>query len=319
MTIVSGSGREGEVARLLTDVMRWFTVLPESVAHERATLPSYADWLALDDGRPVGAAWCVELPDMRESTAAFGGVGVVPEARRAGVGSALLAAVAVHARALGKDDLETIAFADDEDGIAYAGRRGFSLVSRNRGLRLELATCSRPDTRLPKGLAVTTRAERLDLDAALWELAREAMADIPFDGDVPLQPGTLAEFRAALASPTALPQATFVALEGEVVVGYAELAWDDPERGIAQHRMLAVRRTHRGRGVASALKARQIAWALDHGLTELRTANEDRNAAARAVNARFPYTPTPDELILRGPLPPWAEAGRGAGLSSAPR
>jgi len=29
---------------------------------------------------------------------------------------------------------------------------------------------------------------------------------------------------------------------------------------------------------------------------------KDRNAPARAVNARFPYTPLPDQLPYRGPL-----------------
>jgi GNAT superfamily N-acetyltransferase len=66
--------------------------------------------------------------------------------------------------------------------------------------------------------------------------------------------------------------------------------------------MLAVRRAFRGRGVSGALKAAQISWALDNGLSELRTGNEERNAAARAVNARYPYEPTPDGLLFRGPL-----------------
>jgi GNAT superfamily N-acetyltransferase len=66
--------------------------------------------------------------------------------------------------------------------------------------------------------------------------------------------------------------------------------------------MLAVRRAWRGRGIASALKAAQIVWALDNGLTELRTGNEERNTPARAVNAKFPYTPLPDQVLYRGPL-----------------
>jgi GNAT superfamily N-acetyltransferase len=234
-----------------------------------------------------------------------GGVSVLPDERRRGLGNALFAHVVDHARSLGKQDLETIAFADDPEGIAFAERRGFVVIARNRSLRLDLSDCQVPDVALPADVSVTTLGERPELDVALWEIACESIPDIPFDGDVPLHPGTLDEFRASdLADPRALPDATFVALEDGVAVGYAQLAWDDPARGIAVHRMLAVRRSHRGRGIAAALKARQIAWAVEHGLTELRTANEDRNVAARAVNARFPYVPIPDQLILRGPLPP---------------
>jgi GNAT superfamily N-acetyltransferase len=76
----------------------------------------------------------------------------------------------------------------------------------------------------------------------------------------------------------------------------------DRGEGIGDHAMLAARRSWRGKGIASALKAAQIAWALDNGLHELRTANEDRNASARAVNAKFPYVPLPDQLVYRGPL-----------------
>jgi GNAT superfamily N-acetyltransferase len=84
------------------------------------------------------------------------------------------------------------------------------------------------------------------------------------------------------------------------------------EAGIGDHLMIAVRRSWRGRGVARALKAAQIAWALDHGLTELRAGNDERNASARAVNANFPYVPVPDQVVFRGPLaaePAFGELG----------
>jgi len=71
--------------------------------------------------------------------------------------------------------------------------------------------------------------------------------------------------------------------------------------GIADHAMIAVRQRWRGRGVAQSLKAAQITWAIDAGLQELRAGNEERNSAARAVNAHFPYVPLPDWLHLRGP------------------
>jgi mycothiol synthase len=72
--------------------------------------------------------------------------------------------------------------------------------------------------------------------------------------------------------------------------------------GFGDHAMLGVRRAWRGRGIAQALKAAQILWALDNGLSELRTGNDERNASARAVNANFPYTSLPDQIVYRGPL-----------------
>ncbi len=105
-----------------------------------------------------------------------------------------------------------------------------------------------------------------------------------------------------LAGPKYIAEATFVAVHGSHVVGYGQLGWQDRAAGIADHEMLAVRRSWRGRGIASALKAAQIAWALDNDLSELRTGNEERNLAARGVNAKFPYTALPDQILYRGPV-----------------
>ena len=71
--------------------------------------------------------------------------------------------------------------------------------------------------------------------------------------------------------------------------------------GVGDHEMLAVRRRWRGKGVAERSKAAQIAWAIDHGLSEIRTNNEGRNTPVRAVNAHFPYAPLPEKLLYRGP------------------
>jgi len=120
-----------------------------------------------------------------------------------------------------------------------------------------------------------------------------------------MQAGTYEQFSTAqLAGPRYIPGATFVALDGEQVVGYAKLGWMSRSAGIADHEMIAVRRAWRGRGIAQALKAAQIAWAIDNGLNELRAGNEERNTAARAVNAHFPYVPLPDFVHLRGPCAP---------------
>jgi GNAT superfamily N-acetyltransferase len=259
------------------------------------------------EGEAVGAAVCVETPDMRESAALYGGVRVLAGSRRQGVGTELFRVLSEYARTLGKSEIEVFAYEDDPDGVAFAERRGFTTVMRLRLLRLVLAGLPAPGVEPPEDVTIATLAERPELEQALWDVACEAMPDMPYDGDAPVHPGTLEEFRAAsLSGPAFIPQATFLALSAGDVVGFAQLAWDDRDRGIAFHSMLGVRRAARGRGIAGALKAAQIAWALENGLTELRTGNEERNAAARAVNARYPYEPIPDALLLRGPL---ADAG----------
>jgi RimJ/RimL family protein N-acetyltransferase len=66
--------------------------------------------------------------------------------------------------------------------------------------------------------------------------------------------------------------------------------------------MTGVARAWRGRGLARALKAATIAWAMDNGLEALEGSNDIENAPMRAVNRRLGYQPEPDEIQFRGPL-----------------
>ena len=98
------------------------------------------------------------------------------------------------------------------------------------------------------------------------------------------------------------PEAVFVAVAGDEVAGYAKLSLSAEPDEAAYHDLTAVRRAWRGRKVASALKASQIAWAKRQGYRKLQTQNEERNAPIRALNARFGYVLEPGTVTVRGPL-----------------
>jgi mycothiol synthase len=300
--LVGGTVDTFAAARIRTTVLRWIVSEPEAIEHARATTPKYQDWLALLNGEPVGAGSCSLNPGMEEDTAAFAVACVLPQARGQGVGTAIYRQLSGHARWLGKSELMTWGYEDDAGGVAFAELHGFVVVRRIPALRLVLDGCPRPTVDLPEGIAITTLADSPELARGVWETASEAMPDIPHY-TVPMSAGSLEEFVArSFAGPKYIPEATFIAVRDNEVVGYAQLAWMSRAAGIADHAMLAVRRAWRGRGIAKALKARQIAWALDNGLSELRTGNDERNASARAVNANFAYTPLPQQLGYRGPL-----------------
>ena len=80
--------------------------------------------------------------------------------------------------------------------------------------------------------------------------------DIPYEGDAPMRPAAYDVFTARdLAGPKYIPEATFVAVRDDEVIGYGRLAWMDRVDRIGEHAMLAVRRAWRGRGIASARNA----------------------------------------------------------------
>ena len=66
--------------------------------------------------------------------------------------------------------------------------------------------------------------------------------------------------------------------------------------------MTAVKRAWRGRGIAGALKATEINWALANGYTELHTSNEEQNAPINRLNARLGYRPGIGRIHLVGPI-----------------
>lgn len=300
--LIDGRLDTESVSRIVSEVLRWLIFEPDAIEHMRANTPTRREWIGVLDGEKVGVGTCAVPVGVEGSGAAWSMLFVLRAARHRGVGGMLYQRVSEHARELGRSELQVFSFADDPDTAGFAERHGFAVVARVRGLRLSLERCPRPDLGPPAGVTITTLAERPDLARGVWETACETFPEIPNDMDVPLQAGTYEQFTSArLAGPGYIPEATFVAVAKEQVVGYGKLGWMSRSAGIADHEMIAVRRNWRGRGIAQALKAAQIAWAIDNGLSELRAGNEERNSAARAVNAHFPYLPLPDFLHFRGP------------------
>jgi GNAT superfamily N-acetyltransferase len=197
------------------------------------------------------------------------------------------------ARALGKSGLEAWTTTRTPEVAELLLARGYEEARRYVVSELDVAAA--PDTGEP-AFEVTTLAERPDVLLALYELARVA------HGDQPGREGTrinMSWFEWGLRAQ--LPDAYFVALEGDAVLGYGYLerrpdGW--------RNGFLAVTREARGRGVAGALKRAQVAWAKYNGVLTLTTANEVRLEGLLALNRRLGYVPVYEEIVLRGPLAP---------------
>jgi GNAT superfamily N-acetyltransferase len=190
------------------------------------------------------------------------------------------------------------------DAIAFLEHRGFTEIERARAVRLDLTRPASDARPTPDGISITTLADRPDRISAVHRVAVEAFADIP-GGDRPPDAGDLAEFTARDVDHPGVPLDAFmlaIDTERDVVVGYANLAFVPGSTTVAWHDMTAVARSHRGRGIAMALKQAVIDWARANGLTALETGNDVDNAPMRAVNARLGYEPMPDEIFVRGPL-----------------
>jgi mycothiol synthase len=216
------------------------------------------------------------------------GVRVLPEARGRGLGSALYDQLVEHARLLDPEWLSTQVSEADPDSIAWAERRGFEEYGR----QVELVLAVRGDEPLPappNGIRIVELTDELH-DAA-YALTREAWADLPTDVEVEV-PSYEVWLEEEVPGPVA-----FVALDGAEVAGFAALMERGPHR--LEHGLTATRRTHRRRGIATALKRTEIAWAAANGYRELITFTQDRNEGMQAINLALGYLPQPAWISMR--------------------
>ena len=291
------------------DLARWVAVT-KAATNEADTVEGYLDWkkqaretawlLASDGGADVGTAIGIGGWHSPEGVAR-GSVAVAPAFRRTGVGSALLDALSVWARDLGYVDLMGSVKETDDVSLAWTRRRGFVEIGRNSILALDLTRAMKPTVQAPDGIEVVAWAERPDAATGMYAVAREAYPDVPGEEDAEIAP--LEEWLAMdMQGAGDRPEATFVALAGDKVVAYAKLSLSLARPTVAMHDMTGVLRAWRGRGIARALKAAEIAWAMENGYERLETQNEERNEPIRRLNERYGYVVEPGSVTVRGPI-----------------
>jgi GNAT superfamily N-acetyltransferase len=262
----------------------------------RAALDS-VEFLAAIDAVDAGSAAAAIQP--QHPDACFALITVRREHRRQGAGAALYEAVSAWAAERRVDSLETRVLDDDPSGLAFARRRGFEEISVEAGLELDVRT-ARIDATLPEGVEIVSLAERPELAEATFDVAVDAIPDVPGDhGWIP--PPRERWVDEQLLGPATPPDALLVAVTDSEVVAYAKLRLA-PDGRTAVHGMTAVKRAWRGRGIATALKNAQIGWAKERGLERLRADNERRNEPMLRVNQRLGYQPAAGRATLRGPL-----------------
>jgi mycothiol synthase len=214
----------------------------------------------------------------------LGGAGlhprVLPGCRRRGVGTALYRALEAHALARGYR--EAVSLVDDEGALAFAVGLGFEEVDRQVE-QVRTLEGSEPAPSPPAGVEIVTVAERPELLRAAYPLAVEAYADFATIRPVTV---TLDEW---LREEATLPAGSFVAVVDDEVVGYSGLCRDADEPTRAEDGLTAVRRDWRRRGLATALKQMELAWAAANGIRLVYTWTQRGNDGMRLVNERLGY------------------------------
>ena len=286
------------IRRVVTDaeldeyVGIWNAITPreplssETVRRRWERQPERLYLVAERDGRVVGNGM---VGPSDSPGRAFIAIRVLPEARRRGIGSDLYERCAAHALASNPWSLSGHVNEADLDALRFAERRGFREVGR----QVELVRELRGDEQWPEpppGIEIVELTA--DMRDAAYAVAREAFPDMPLPERMeapPYEEWEEEEFGGPVA---------FAAFDGARLVGYAALM----QRGrpdLLEHGLTACLRTHRGRGIGTALKQTQLAWAAANGYRELITFTQDGNEAMQAVNRKLGYVDQPAWLSMR--------------------
>lgn len=241
--------------------------------------------VAEDAGRIVGLGFAGPSQSPERTALA---VRVLPEHRRRGIGSELLERLLAHASGLSPEWVSGMVSEDGAESVAWVQRRGFEEYDR----QVELSRLIRNEEERvtpPPGIEIVELSEEHVQGA--YAVAVECFPDMAVTPPIPAPP--FDEWREEeIPGPV-----TFVALDSGRVVGYAALL--DRIEGLAEHGLTAVLRSHRGRGIATALKQAQLRWASEHGYRELATWTQEGNAAMQAVNLKLGYGPRPAVINVR--------------------
>ncbi|MEU8222046.1 GNAT family N-acetyltransferase [Kribbella sp. NPDC048915] len=239
---------------------------------------------------------------------------VRPEARRRGIGTALLRELTRHAADLGF----TIAGCsiDDEGSLEFAKRFGFREYLRQVEQVRRIADEPWPPE--PTGYDVIQVAERPELWAAAYE--QVAVPTLPELDTTATLDVTAEEWATEWIND---PAAMFLAIKGtevkgtevkgdevtghevtgDEVIGVAGLLLDTDHPERAEVAYTAVRPEWRGKGVASTLKRSSMAWAAEHGITEIYTWTQEGNANMRRLNEHLGFSYRTVSVNVRAELP----------------
>lgn len=220
---------------------------------------------------------------------------VLPEHRGRGVGSALLRVLLDH---LGERTFGSVgAHVEDDASHAFALRHGFEEVDRQVE-QVRALTRDEPPAPPYEGVEFWTVAQRPELLQRSFALAQQGYSDMVLKTGPAVVP--IDEW---LRDEATLPAGTLVALDHGNIVGYAGLnAWTD-DNSRAENGLTVVDRCWRGRGLATALKRRQLAWAAANGIREIVTWTQEGNEAMQRVNVGLGYMARSISRTMRRDLP----------------
>jgi GNAT superfamily N-acetyltransferase len=238
------------------------------------------------DGKRIGTASCSEQTMTEAAGVRFIGLMLLPEYRDIGLETPIFEHLCDVSKASGGLVVTTYVRDDREGRCEALTGMGFERAMRDPMSELDLdgfdAARFAPTLREVERQGIVLRSiadlerESVDWMPSAHELIYELLQDVPMP-DPPRRP-SIDEFRERVRHPSWwFPEGWIVAFDGELWVGSSSLTPVPTQREMAMTGLTGVVRSHRRRGIATALKVTALECARQVGVRTVRTGNEENN------------------------------------------
>ncbi|WP_316527139.1 GNAT family N-acetyltransferase [Kitasatospora brasiliensis] len=283
VVVAHRAGREHLV--LSAEALAWQNAQPSPEEHFRT-------FVAELDGRVVGAVRCGVVLGTTTEGVGYANGSVLPEFRRRGAATALLAEADRHLSGHGVTELHT--WVDDEPAsLAFATARGYALGRTMRFAGRDLALPLPPAPVRPPGVELRPAADWADDPHPLFLVEEDAVQDEP-GSEVPMDAYTYQDWlRCDWTRPDRDRALSVVAVVDGVPAAFSMVQTDGVDRYWSA--FSACRREFRGRGLTKLAKRESLRLAVAAGYRYAYTSNDTTNAPMLAVNAWLGYEPCAGE------------------------
>jgi GNAT superfamily N-acetyltransferase len=265
--------------------------------------------VAEDDGDVVATGYFREEADSAATGKFLVYVQVRPDRQGEGIGRCLFDGILGHLDAHEPKILQSFTREDHEVGSAFLEKRGFRISMKEQDSELDLASFE-PATFAgvvkkvrESGIEIVPASELSKRDPdwmrKTWELHGEVIPDVPDDDVLTNEP--FSEFEKSFKHPDFIPEGYFLALDGGRFVGMSSVWNRRVKKGEFYTRLTGVVRSHRRRGIATALKVRAHEFAKEWGAKVIVTDNEENNPMYD-LNVQLGFVPTKAWLQFRKEL-----------------